>query len=179
MRSHNELAVYDMPVLFPSKDRAAQPSAGAPPPLCEFALLRRPRSCRLPQDCPAATHTRARSDAGHGLAARLTCALPSSPCAQSRQANGDTLLEDPARRQPLRDLSSPRATSSSCAPSAPRRSRAPTSSSRATSTSASSVSAPPPSSPSPQAAAEAAQWISCRLHPQAQPISRWRAGMAG
>lgn len=29
MRPHNELAVYDMPVLFPSKDRAAQPSAGA------------------------------------------------------------------------------------------------------------------------------------------------------
>lgn len=83
-------------------DRAAQ----LPAAVSHLTLANLPCSlashCRLLRDCLASTHARARA-ASRPWLARLTCALFSSPCAQSRQAKVGVSIEDTGQQLPLQE----------------------------------------------------------------------------
>ena len=89
-----------MPVLFVSKIVTLNHNQPVRHRQLAHLPCLRPRSCCSPPDSPAVMHTRTRA-AMRPWFPRLTLVLVSSPCAQSRQADGDLPLEDAARRQPL------------------------------------------------------------------------------
>ena len=91
-----------MPFLFLSKIVPLNHQPVRPRHLAHLLCSLRPRSCCSPRDSPAAMLARACS-AMQPLLAPLSLVLPSSPCAQSRQANSDMLIEDAAHRQPLQE----------------------------------------------------------------------------